>query len=194
MALEDLAMMRAVHGSTVLYPSDANQTIKLVELMAQQPGISYLRTTREATAVLYPPEVDVRVGGSAVLKRSDADKAAVIAAGITVHEALRAYEQLQGKGVAIRIIDAYSVKPIDADTIAAAVKECGGNLVVVEDHWPEGGLGDAVLEAVCGKGLAPKVKRLAVRDMPGSGEPAELLGAAGIDAAHIAEAVQGLIA
>jgi transketolase len=193
MALEDLAMMRAVHGSTVLYPSDANQTIKLVELMAQQPGISYLRTTREATAVLYPPEVEVRVGGSAVLKHSDADKAAVIAAGITVHEALRAYEQLKGQGVAVRIIDAYSVKPIDADTIAAAVKQCGGNLVVVEDHWPEGGLGDAVVEAVCGKGLAPKVKRLAVRDMPGSGEPGELLGAAGIDAAHIVEAVQDLM-
>lgn len=193
MALEDLAMMRAVHGSTVLYPSDANQTVKLVELMAQQPGISYLRTTREATAVLYPPEVEVRVGGSAVLHQSGADKAVVVAAGITVHEALRAYDQLKAQGTTIRVIDAYSVKPIDAETIAAAVRECGGNLVVVEDHWPEGGLGDAVLEAVSSKGLDPKVVRLAVRGMPGSGEPAELLNAAGIDAAHIVEGVQSLV-
>jgi transketolase len=193
MALEDLAMMRAVHGSTVLYPSDANQTIKLVELMAQQPGISYLRTTRESTTVLYPPGVEVRVGGSAVIKQSADDKAAVVAAGITVHEALNAYEQLKAQGIAIRVIDAYSVKPIDAATIVGAVKECGGNLVVVEDHWPEGGLGDAVLEAVCGQGLDPRVKRLAVQGMPGSGEPAELLNAAGIDAAHIVAGVRELV-
>jgi len=192
MALEDLAMMRAVHGSTVLYPRDANQTIKLVELMAQQPGISYLRSTRESTTVLYPPEVDVRVGGSAVLKRSDNDQAAVVAAGITVHEALAAYEKLQRQGIAVRIIDAYSVKPLDAETIAAAVKECHGNLVVVEDHRPEGGLGDAVLEALSSKGLDPTVVHLAVQGMPGSGEPAELMNAAGIDAGHIEAAVKRL--
>ncbi|HEV7216079.1 MAG TPA: transketolase [Chloroflexota bacterium] len=193
MALEDLAMMRAVHGSTVLYPSDANQTIKLVELMAQQAGISYLRTTRESTTVLYPPDVEVRVGGSAVLKRSENDRAAVVAAGITVHEALNASDQLQKEGVAIRVIDAYSVKPIDAATIAGAVRECGGNLIVVEDHWPEGGLGDAVLEALSSQGLDPKVTHLAVQGMPGSGEPAELLNAAGIDAAHIVAAVRRLV-
>lgn len=192
MALEDLAMMRAVHGSTVLYPSDANQTIKLVELMAEQQGISYLRTTRESTTVLYPPDVAVRIGGSAVLKESPADVVAVVAAGITVHEALAAYEQLQAKGVAIRVIDAYSVKPLDAATIIAAVRDCGGKLVVVEDHWPEGGLGDAVLEVVSGKGLNFKFAHLAVAGMPGSGEPAELMSAAGIDAAHITAAVQAL--
>ncbi|HEY8742610.1 MAG TPA: transketolase, partial [Chloroflexota bacterium] len=193
MALEDLAMMRAVHGSTVLYPSDANQTIKLVELMAQQSGISYLRSTRESTTVLYPPEVEVRIGGSAVLRRSENDQVAVVAAGITVHESLAAYDKLQAQGIAIRIIDAYSVKPIDAATVAAAVKECKGNLVVVEDHWPEGGLGDAVLEAASSKGLDPKVVHLAVQGMPGSGEPAELLNAAGIDAEHIESAVKQLV-
>ncbi len=193
MGLEDLAMMRAVHGSTVLYPSDANQTAKLVELMAEQPGISYLRTTREATTILYAPDAEVRIGGSSVVRRSDADKAAIVAAGITLHEALKAYDQLKSQGIAVRVIDAYSVKPIDAATLAEAVQQCGGRLVVAEDHWEEGGLGDAVLEAVTGKGLDPKITRLAVRDMPTSGTPEELLSAAGIDAAHIAEAVRALV-
>ena len=192
MALEDLAMFRAVHGSTVFYPCDANLTVKLLELMAQQQGISYIRTTREATPVLYPPDVEARVGGSVVVKQSDGDKVAVVAAGITVHEALKAYEQLQGQGIALRVIDAYSVKPIDAETIAKAARDCGGRLIVAEDHWPEGGLGDAVLEALAAQGVSPKYVHLAVRNMPGSGTPDELLNAAGINAAHIAEAVKQL--
>ncbi|MBX5493598.1 MAG: transketolase [Chloroflexi bacterium] len=201
MGLEDLAMMRAVHGSTVLYPCDANQTAKLVAAMADLPGISYLRTTRGATKVLYDPDEEFPVGGSKVLVRSAHDRAAIVAAGVTVHEALAAYHQLQNEGIAVRVIDAYSVKPIDVATLRQAAAETGGRLVVVEDHWPEGGLGDAVLAAFAGAAMAdgaggplPRVVKLAVREMPGSGKPAELLDAAGISARHIVEAVKRLLA
>jgi transketolase len=190
MALEDLAMMRAVHGSTVLYPSDATSAAALVAAMADRPGISFIRTTRGATPVIYGQDEPFPVGGSKVVRQSDADQAAVVAAGITLHEALKAHEQLAGEGIAVRVIDAYSVKPIDAETLRQAAQATGGRVVVVEDHWPEGGLGDAVLEAL--DGAAP-VTRLAVRDMPTSGKPAELLHAAGIDAAAIVEAVKRLV-
>jgi transketolase len=195
MGLEDLAMMRAVHGSTVLYPCDANQTAKLVAAMADLPGISYLRTTRGATKVLYDPEETFPVGGSKVLLRSAHDRAAIVAAGVTVHEALAAYHQLQNESIAVRVIDAYSVKPIDVATLRQAATETGGRLVVVEDHWPEGGLGDAVLAAFAdgAGGPLPRVVKLAVRGMPGSGKPAELLDAAGISARHIVEAVKRLL-
>jgi transketolase len=195
MGLEDLAMMRAVHGSTVLYPCDANQTAKLVAAMADLPGISYLRTTRGATKVLYDPDEAFPVGGSKVLLRSAHDRAAIVAAGVTVHEALAAYHQLQNEGIAVRVIDAYSVKPIDVATLRQAAAETGGRLVVVEDHWPEGGLGDAVLAAFAdgAGGPLPRVVKLAVRGMPGSGKPAELLDAAGISARHIVEAVKRLL-
>ena len=195
MALEDLAMMRSVCDSTVLYPSDPNQTAQLVKHMAELKGISYLRTTREKTPVLYAANEDFPVGGSRVLKKSAKDQVSVIAAGITVHEALKAYDKLQVEGIQVRIIDAYSVKPIDRETLHLAARETGGKLIVVEDHWEEGGLGDAVLDAFTGgriEGLT--VVKLAVRKMPGSATPAQLLSAAGIDADAIVKAVKGLVA
>src|SRR5437667_9174116 len=146
MALEDLAMMRAVYGSTVLYPSDPNQTAQLVAEMANHSGIVYMRTTREKTPVLYPPDEKFTVGGSKVVRQSPKDQATVVAAGITLHEALKAYDQLRSQRITIRVIDAYSVKPMDAETLLAAAQETGNQIVTVEDHWPEGGLGDAVLE------------------------------------------------
>jgi transketolase len=202
MALEDLAMMRAVHSSTVLYPSDAVSAVHLVHSMAQLPGISYLRTTREKTPILYKNEETFPIGGSKVLRSSKNDKATIIAAGITLHESLKAYEILQKQGISVRVIDAYSVKPIDKKTIQKAARETKA-LIVVEDHWPEGGLGDAVLDAFTssldggvvrdGQSLVPpKVVKLAVRDMPGSGTPEELLDAAGISAKHIIDAVKAI--
>ncbi len=189
MGLEDLAMMRAVAGSTVLYPSCATAAADLTRQMADRGGIAYMRTTREKTAVLYGPDERFPIGGSKVLRRSGADVAAVLAAGITLHEALRAYDLLRASGVAVRVVDVYSVKPIDAATVEACARECGGRLVVVEDHWPEGGLADAVCEVFAGR-PAPAITRLAVRGLPGSGTPRELLDAAGIGADAIVEAVK----
>jgi len=190
MALEDLAMMRAVHGSTVLYPADGNSTAKLTAAMADRPGVSYMRTTREKTPKLYEPTETFPIGGSKVLRSSDADRATVVGAGITVFEALKAAEALASEGTPVRVIDAYSVKPIDAETLRAALSETG-LLVVAEDHWGEGGLGDAVLEAVAAGGeLAGRVIKLAVTEMPGSGTPDELREWAGISAAKIADAVR----
>jgi transketolase len=194
MALEDLAMMRAVCGSTVLYPCDANQAAQLVKQMVDLKGISFLRTTREKTPILYPAGEEFPVGKSKVVRQSPADKVAVVAAGITVHEALRAHEELAKAGIAIRLIDAYSVKPIDRDTLHQAVQATSGKVVVVEDHWPEGGLGDAVLEALALSAVpALKVVKLGVGKMPGSGTPAQLLDAASISAAHIVKAVRSLL-
>ncbi|HJT55733.1 MAG TPA: transketolase, partial [Ktedonobacteraceae bacterium] len=191
MALEDLAMMRAVFGSTILYPSDPNQTAQLVAQMADHDGIVYLRTTREGLPTLYSADDEFMVGGSKVVHQSDNDAATVIAAGITLHEALKAYDQLQGEGINVRIIDAYSVKPLDEETIIAAAEETGGKIVVVEDHWPEGGLGDAVLDVFAQfDGPLPEVVKLAVQSMPGSGTPDQLLEEAGISAHHIVQAVK----
>ncbi len=194
MALEDLAMMRAVHGSTVLYPSDGNATARLVEAMADLKGISFLRSTRANTPVIYGPDEQFPVGGSKVLRQADGDQVAIVAAGITLHEALEAYDQLQGEGIKARVIDLYSVKPVDAATLRQAARDTGGKLVVVEDHFPEGGLGDAVLDAFAGTGEPlPTVVKLAVREMPTSGKPAQLLDAYGIDAGHIVTAVKSLV-
>jgi transketolase len=192
MGLEDLAAFRAVHGSTVLYPSDANQTARLVAEMADRDGIVYLRTTRGATPVIYDPEEDFHVGGSRVVRSSEDDEVTIAAAGITVHEALEAAEALAEDGVAARVIDCYSVKPIDAETLREAA-ESTGRIVTVEDHWPEGGLGEAVLSALAEVEPLPRILLLAVREMPGSGKPAELLAAAGIDAEHIAAAARRLV-
>jgi transketolase len=196
MGLEDLAMMRAVHGSTVLYPCDANQTAKLVAAMADLRGISYLRTTREKTAILYGADDEFPIGGSRVVRGGGADdRVTVVAAGITVHESLKALDELAKSGIKVRLIDAYSVKPLDARGIAKAVRETGGRLVVVEDHWPEGGLGDAVVAGLVGLGVNDiALRHLAVHDMPSSGKPAELLQAAGISARDIAAAVRALLA
>jgi transketolase len=191
MALEDLAMMRAVHGSTVLYPSDPNQTAKLVVEMADREGIVFLRTTRAATPVLYRAGDEFPIGGSRVLR--DGDDVAIVAAGITLHESLEAADRLAAEGINARVIDLYSVKPVDAETLRAAAEATGGRILTVEDHWAEGGIGDAVLEALSDGETPARVVRLAVREMPGSGKPAELLAAAGIDAAHIAEAAQALV-
>jgi transketolase len=194
MGLEDIAMMRCVYGSTILYPCDPNQTAQLVNAMVDLPGISFLRTTREKTPVIYAPGESFPVGGSRLVRHSDRDQAAVIAAGITVHEALKAYEVLKSEGITIRVIDAYSVKPIDRETVHRAARDTQGRLVVIEDHWVEGGLGDAVLEALAETRIdGLRLVKLAVRDMPGSGTPAELMDAAGIDADHLIEAVKGLL-
>jgi transketolase len=191
MALEDLAMMRAVHGSTVLYPCDANQTAKLVEQMADREGIVFLRTTRANTPVLYGADEEFPIGGSRVLR--EGDDVTIVAAGITLHESLKAAGELEAEGISPRVIDLYSVKPVDGETLRAAAEATGGRVLTVEDHWPEGGIGDAVLEALSDSEAPARVVRLAVRDMPGSGKPAELLAAAGIDAEHIAEAARALV-
>ena len=196
MALEDLAMMRAVHGSTVLYPCDANQAAQLVVAMADLRGISYMRTTREKTAILYGPDDEFPIGGSRVVRGGGSDdRVTVVAAGITVHEAIKAADELAKAGVKIRLIDAYSVKPLDASSIADAVRATGGRLVVAEDHWPEGGLGEAVVSGLISLGVKDiTLRHLAVNGMPSSGKPAELLEAAGISGRDIAAAVRALIA
>jgi transketolase len=193
MGLEDLAAFRAVHGSTVLYPCDGNETTKLVRLMAGLDGISYLRTTRADTPVIYEPDEEFEVGGSKVLRSSDEDEVAIVAAGITLHEALKAADALAEDGINARVIDAYSVKPIDAETLHAAAEATGGRLITAEDHWPEGGLGEAVLSAFADADERPRVVKLAVSEMPGSGKAAELLADAGIDADHIAAAARALV-
>jgi transketolase len=193
MGLEDIATFRAVHGSTVLHPCDANQTARLVAAMADAEGISYLRTLRPATPVLYGPDEEFEIGGSRVLRSSDDDEVALVGAGITVHEALRAADLLAEDGIAARVIDLYSIKPLDAETLATAGEATHGRLVTVEDHWPEGGLGDAVLAALADSDEPPRVVKLAVQVMPGSGKPNELLAEAGIDAEHIAEAARRLV-
>jgi transketolase len=190
MALEDLAMMRAVHGSTVLHPCDANQTVKLVAAMADLPGISYIRTLRPNTPVLYGPDEDFPIGGSRVLR--DGDDVTLVGCGITVHEALKAADALAGDGISARVIDAYSVKPIDGETLSTAAEETG-RIVTVEDHWPEGGLSDAALAALAERDARAQVTRLAVTEMPRSGKPAELLAAYRIDADAIAEAARALV-
>jgi transketolase len=194
MALEDLAAFRAVHGSTVLYPSDANQTAKLVEAMADLNGIVFLRTTRGNTPVIYEAGEDFPVGGAKVVRSSESDDVALIGAGITLHEALKAADALAEAGVGARVIDLYSVKPVDAETLRAAAEATGGRFVVAEDHWPEGGLAEAILSAFADSDERPRVVHLAVRELPGSGTPAELLAAAGIDADHIAAAARELVA
>jgi transketolase len=194
MGLEDLAMMRAVCGSTVLYPCDPNQTARLVHAMVDLSGITYLRTTREKTPVIYAPGELFPVGGSRLVRHSDRDQVAVVAAGITVHEALKAYEILKSEGITIRVIDCYSVKPIDRATLHRAAQDSLGRLIVVEDHWFEGGLGDAVLDAFVDTRVdGLRVMKLAVREMPGSGTPDELMNAAGIDADCVVQAVKRLL-
>ncbi|HEY2600281.1 MAG TPA: transketolase [Thermoleophilaceae bacterium] len=194
MALEDLAMLRAVHGSTVLYPSDAVCAAALVETMATTPGISYMRTTRGAYPVLYPNGETFPIGGSKVLRSSDRDDVALIGAGVTLHECLRAADLLEEQEVHARVIDCYSVKPIDGDTLTAAASATAGRLVVAEDHHPEGGLGSAVADSLLAAGNSDlSLVHLAVREMPGSGSSKELLAWAGIDAEHIAEAALGLL-
>lgn len=190
MGLEDLGMFRSIPGCAVLYPCDAYSTEACVESLAKYRGLSYIRTTRPATPLLYSREDKFPIGGSKIIKRSKNDKATVIAAGITVHEALKAYEELRRENISIRIIDAYSVQPIDKDNITKEVAKTGRKAVVVEDHFQNGGLGDAVAQALNGKA---EIVHLAINDMPRSGKPEELLDKYGIDAEHIKSAVKKLI-
>ena len=194
MALEDLAMMRAVHGSTVLYPSDGTSTAALVREMAGQPGISYIRTTRGSYPVLYDAAETFPISGSKVLRSSQHDAVALIGAGVTLHACLAAADNLAADGIHARVIDLYSVKPIDTETLLTAAAVTSGRLVVAEDHHPEGGLGSAVTQALLDAGPQTlQVTHLAVRDMPGSGTGEELMAAAGIDAKHIEAAARNVL-
>ena len=191
MALEDLAMFRAIHGSAVLYPSDAMSAERLTEAMARRSGINYLRTSRPKTAILYSKDEKFPIPGFKVVRQSPQDKATVIGAGITLHEALKAADELKSQGTAIRVIDLYCVKPIDGKSLAEQIKATDGRLVAVEDHWPEGGVGEAVIAALAESGVAPtEYRHLAVREMPHSGKPDELVDAFGISARHVAAAVR----
>src|SRR6201988_459844 len=188
MALEDLAMFRAIHGSAVFYPGDAVSTERLVDTMARRPGINYLRTSRPKMPILYSKDEKFPVPGFKVLRMSDQDKATVIGAGVTLHEALKAADHLKAAGIAIRVIDLYCVKPLDGKALAAEIAATGGRLVTAEDHWPEGGLGEAVLQALALTGASPaKDKMISVNQMPHSGKPEELIEAFGISAHHHAE-------
>ena len=194
MGLEDLAMMRAVQGSSVFYPSDAVSAAALVDVMAQTDGITYLRTTRGAYPVLYDNGESFPAGGSKVLRSGPSDAVTLIGAGVTLHECLRAADQLALDGIHARVIDLYSIKPIDADTLVEAAEATGGRVVVAEDHHPEGGLGSAVVAALLNAGVQQlRLAHLSVSELPGSGTTAELLAAAGIDATHIASAAAALI-
>jgi transketolase len=190
MGLEDLAALRAVHSSTVLYPSDANQAAALVGLMADLDGIAYLRTHRGALPVIYGPDERFEVGGSHVLR--EGDDITLVGAGVTLHEALKAADDLAQDGVQARVIDLYSVKPVDTSTLARAAAETGA-IVTAEDHWPEGGIGEAVLSALAEAGEPCRMRKLGVKIMPGSGTPEELLREAGIDAGAIAAAARELV-
>lgn len=191
MALEDLAMFRAIHGSAVFYPSDAVCAERLTETMARRPGINYMRTSRPKTPILYSKDEKFPVPGFKVLRQSAQDRVLVIGAGITLYEALKAADDLKSQGVAVRVVDLYCLKPLDPQAIAGQLKAAGGRLVTVEDHWPEGGVGEAVLSALAQAGATPaKSRLLAVTGMPHSGKEQELLDAFGISARHIAAAVR----
>jgi transketolase len=187
MALEDLAMMRAQPDIAVLYPCDAVSAERLVAAAAAWEGPAYIRTSRPKTPVIYGPSELFPVGGCKVLRRSAKDVATVVGAGVTVFEALKAYDELMKAGVAIRVIDLYSIQPIDKDTLRAAAADTGGRVVTVEDHYAGGGIGEAVAAAITG---VATVRILAVRDIPRSGKPEELLDRFGISARHIVEAVR----
>jgi transketolase len=188
MALEDLALMRAIVGSTVLYPADAVAAEKLVEQMANLKGVFFLRTSRPKTPVIYGNDEAFPVGGAKVLRTGN--KATVVAAGVTLYEALKAADQLKAEGINITVIDAYSVKPLGRKEILAAAQQTGNVVITVEDHYPEGGLGDAVAGELSSEGV--KVHKLAVNGIPRSGQPAELMAAFGIDAAAIVKKVKSL--
>jgi transketolase len=190
MALEDIAMMRAIAGSVVLYPSDAVSTEKLLEEMAQQKGICFLRTSRPKTPVIYGNDEKFPIGGAKVLRQNAGDKVTVVAAGVTLHEALKAADTLKAEGIGVTVIDAYSIKPLDREVIKAAAQKTGNTVITVEDHYVEGGLGDAVAGELSAEGI--KVHKLAVTSLPRSGKAAELLAHFGLDAAAIAKKAKSL--
>ena len=194
MALEDIAIFRAVHSSAVLYPSDAISAERLTEAMAGRAGINYLRTSRPKFPIVYSKDEKFPIPGFKVLRQSSQDKVTVIGTGVTLHEALKAADQLKAEGTAVRVIDLYCVKPIDGKELANQIAATDGRLITVEDHWAEGGIGEAVLSALAQASLAPAKSRLiAVREMPHSGKPDELIDAFGISARHIVEAVRAIL-
>jgi len=190
MGLEDLAMMRAIAGSTVLYPADAVSAEKLVEQMALAKGICYLRTSRPKTPVIYKNDEAFPIGGAKILRQNAGDKVTVVAAGVTLFEALKAADALKNEGIGITVIDAYSVKPLGREIIHAAAQKTHDTVITVEDHYAEGGLGDAVAGELSPAGI--KVHKLAVTALPRSGKPEELLAHFGIDATAIAKKVKSL--
>jgi transketolase len=190
MGLEDMAIFKPIPGCVVLYPCDAFAAEGCLESLVRHRGLSYLRTTRPATPLLYSRDESFPIGGSKVLRYGENDRATIIAAGITVFEALKAYEELKKKNIGVRVIDAYSVEPLDREAIVRAASEAGGKVVVVEDHFPTGGLGEAVAQALAG---SARILHLCIRDLPRSGKPAELMDMYGISASHIIRAVEELV-
>jgi len=193
MALEDLAMMRAVHGSTVVYPSDATSAAYLVREMADRRGVAYMRTTRGAYPVLYGPDEAFPIGGAKLVRSSPSDQVTLIGAGVTLHNCLGAADELAHDGIGASVLDLYSVKPVDTESLLAAAAATAGRIVVAEDHYPAGGIGEAVLQAFNDAGHPVQIAHLAVRGLPGSGTPAELMEAAGISASHIAQAAREIL-
>jgi transketolase len=186
--------MRAVQGSTVLYPSDATSAAALVRQMAERTGIVYMRTTRGAYPVLYGADESFPVGGAKVVRSSPDDQVTLIGAGVTLHNCLMAADELKRDGISARVVDLYSVKPVDTQTLLDAAAATRDRMVVVEDHYRAGGLGSAVLEALNDAGHPVQISHLAVRGLPGSGTPAELMRAAGISADHVVEAARKVLA
>jgi transketolase len=194
MGLEDLAMFRAIPGATVLYPADAVCAERLTAEAARRPGICYLRTSRPKTPVIYEANEAFPIPGLKVLQQKPDDQVTVVAAGVTVYEALRASDQLQAKGGGLRVIDLYCIKPLDVAALAENVRATGGRLIIVEDHYREGGIGEAVLAALSQAAVPlTGVRHLAVERVPHSGSPAELLDRFGISAQHIAAAAEQLL-
>jgi transketolase len=190
MGLEDLAIFTPIPGCSVLYPSDATSTEACVEAMSRKKGMAYLRTSRPATPILYAPGEKFPIGGSKLLAKSAADKALIVAAGITVFEALKAHAELKDTGIPVRVVDAYSIQPIDRENLMSHASAAGNKVVVVEDHFPQGGLGSSVALALSGKA---EIAHLAVKELPRSGEPQELMDRYGISAPHIVKAVMELV-
>jgi transketolase len=191
MGLEDIAMMATQPGVVVLYPSDATCTYRLVEAAASHKGMVYLRAGRPKSPVIYGPEEQFQIGGSKVVRQGPSDVLTVVAAGVTLFEALKAYDQLKGAGISVRVIDLYSIAPIDRTTLLDSARATKGRLLTVEDHYAHGGLGDAVLDAVGTEGM--KVHKLAVRAIPHSGKPDELVDHFGIGARSIVEAAKQIV-
>jgi transketolase len=191
MALEDLAMMRAIEGSTVLYPSDAVAAEQAVRLSAEHHGIVYIRTSRPKTPVIYSTDEEFAIGRAKIIRQTGDDKATVVTSGVTLFEALAAHDQLKAEGIAVRVIDLFSVKPVDEETLRASGRETNNLVITVEDHAAWGGLGDAVASAISPSGI--RVYQLGVREVPRSGKPEELLAAYGIDRSAIVSAVKTLV-
>ena len=191
MGLEDIAMMAAQPGVTVLYPSDGTSTYRLIEAAAKHNGMVYVRAGRPKSPVLYGPDEPFQIGGSKVLRQSPSDSLTIVAAGVTLFEALKAHDQLKSLGIAVRVIDLYSIAPIDRTTLLDSARATQGRILTVEDHYAHGGLGDAVLSAVGTEGV--KVHKLAVRAIPHSGKPEELIDHFGIGTRSIVDAATQIV-